>query len=509
MMEQAGRVHGLRALGVAVLIVLAAWAGIAGYGFLRAAALVESLQTASIADVPPIVQQIASYRRWADPRLRRMLADSEETSRDRFHASLALLEVDRSQVEFLLYRLLVSTPSELPVLVSALKPHRSMLNSRLWAEVQAARPGEDRLLRSAAALAVYDPASPRWGEAASKVAEALVNENPLVLGALWLEALRPVSGHLAATLARIFRDRGRNETVHALVTDILASYAADDPRLLSDLLMDADPKAYSSLFPAVQRRRLEIVPIFRETIASSPQLGDGTSREPARDNLARRQAKAAAALIRLGHATEVWPLLRHRAVPSVRGYLINWLQPLGADPGMIASELGRIESETPRTRRPGPLEGVLFDALASTRRALILALGTFPPGALPPGDRGTLIPRLLDRYENDPDAGIHGAAAWTLRQWGLASRLEEIDFRLSGIVQGDRRWYVNRQGQTYVIIDGPVEFEMGSPADEPGRDSDEPLHRRRIPRRFAIADKEVSVRQYPGVPEAESSGRPA
>ena len=46
------------------------------------------------------------------------------------------------------------------------------------------------------------------------------------------------------------------------------------------------------------------------------------------------------------------------------------------------------------------------------------------------------------------------------------------------------------------MIEGPVEFRMGSPPTEPERFSDEILHRRIIPRRFAIATKEVTVEQY-------------
>ena len=34
---------------------------------------------------------------------------------------------------------------------------------------------------------------------------------------------------------------------------------------------------------------------------------------------------------------------------------------------------------------------------------------------------------------------------------------------------GDRRWYVNSQGQTFAVIEGPVEFRMGSPPTEPER----------------------------------------
>ena len=33
-----------------------------------------------------------------------------------------------------------------------------------------------------------------------------------------------------------------------------------------------------------------------------------------------------------------------------------------------------------------------------------------------------------------------------------------------------RQWYVNRQGQTFVIVDARQAFMMGSPAGEPERD---------------------------------------
>ena len=63
------------------------------------------------------------------------------------------------------------------------------------------------------------------------------------------------------------------------------------------------------------------------------------------------------------------------------------------------------------------MDAILFDPETSTRRALILALGTYGTERLSPGEREPLIARLLDLYENDPDAGIHGAAEWALRRW--------------------------------------------------------------------------------------------
>jgi eukaryotic-like serine/threonine-protein kinase len=157
---------------------------------------------------------------------------------------------------------------------------------------------------------------------------------------------------------------------------------------------------------------------------------------------------------------------------------------------------------------------ILFAPETSARRALILALGTYGTEALSPGERETVAARLLDLYEHDPDAGIHGASAWTLRQWKQHQKLETIAARLSGKNRGGRRWYVNSQGQTLAIVEGPVAFRMGSPPNEPGRYGNEFPHQQVIPRHFAIADTEVTVEQYrefakdnPGADRANNDNR--
>jgi formylglycine-generating enzyme required for sulfatase activity len=129
---------------------------------------------------------------------------------------------------------------------------------------------------------------------------------------------------------------------------------------------------------------------------------------------------------------------------------------------------------------------------------LILALGTYAGADLSPGEREPLTARLLDLYQNDPDAGIHGAVEWTLRKWAQAERLKAIDPSLPGLKnRGSRRWFVNGQGQTFALIEGPVEFRMGSPPTDTERiASNEPPRQMVIPRRFALATKEVSVAHF-------------
>jgi eukaryotic-like serine/threonine-protein kinase len=1004
MMRRAGRVHGLRAVGAITLIALLTWASIEGFGALRAASLVEKLQAAATAEVAPIIKQLSGYRRWADVRLKRMLRESDESSRDHLRASLALLEVDATQADFLLRRLLAGSPDELPVIRDSLEPiarltstqHNSGLTNKLWSVLESSHTADARVLPAASALAAYDAHNPRWGNAGIKVAEAMVELSAFYLRP-WIDALGPVRGNLVGPLARIFRDKGRTETARSLATDILAAYASDDPVLIADLVMDSDAKVYSRFFQAARNRQAETLPLFLaeidktatyewndpalpeswaavdataqgqieaagglvaerfafcqtmaldafvataemlkgsgyrptclrpyadgkavrvavvwardgrnwqiasgltaeqvrerddelrragryvpvdvagyqaidshgkpasryaalwvekgapdddaqmfvalqatdldkaqerfksalmspaslvalwesnqqttysgiarkspistgsayhsnvsesfvaselspnagvtlidmsvsgaapprttrerasaalqraeaalkakpndpnarfaradacfqladyakamddldflikeapqfasalrvraiaharlgqksqaladlaqyekveakessklclavivaaesgeaagrafekldvalknqpreidlaynaasayalasqalagsdaarsraladrainllktavengyskfsemqvavdlDPIRGRPEFGEimqaghldrayatvssgdlrfeaipvygldpaaqqkrcrdlaaqgyrmvslavartgpegalataavwhrPVVREQAKDQLAERQARAAIALLRMGNAEAVWPLLQHSPDPRLRSFLINWLKELGAGAGDVAAEtVGQLAnpSHSVTVHNSGlatqSMDAIFFERETSIRRALILALGTYGREALPSAERSALTGKLLDLYENDPDAGVHGAAEWTLRQWHEQPRLQAAAASLPDFQhRRERRWFVSPARQTFVLIQGPVEFAMGSPPFEPDRyPANELPHRRVIPRRFAIAAKEVTVLEY-------------
>jgi formylglycine-generating enzyme required for sulfatase activity/Tfp pilus assembly protein PilF len=218
------------------------------------------------------------------------------------------------------------------------------------------------------------------------------------------------------------------------------------------------------------------------------------------DQSAKRQASEAVALLRMDRAEKVWPLLKHSPDPRVRSYLIHALGPLGADARTIVKHLNREPDVT-------------------IRRALLLSLGEFGE-KLTREERQALLPQLQDMYRTAPDAGLHAAAEWLLRQWKedawlneankawagdkqhQLKRLETIEHELKKETGKDEtRWYVNGQGQTLVVIPGPVEFWMGSPPAEEGRaggpgGNEELRHWRRFGRSFAIASKEVTVEQF-------------
>src|SRR5271168_4600417 len=135
------------------------------------------------------------------------------------------------------------------------------------------------------------------------------------------------------------------------------------------------------------------------------------------------------------------------------------------------------------------MSSVLFHPETSIRRALVMALGHYPIDHLPPDERARLVDDLAALHRDDADAGIHGAVEWTLREWGKADRLETSGARsIDDNSRGNRRWFGNRDGLTFSVVDGPVEFAIGSPPTEPNHNSDTERQREIVvPRRFAIS----------------------
>src|SRR5262249_10219744 len=190
-------------------------------------------------------------RPWLDPLLHDALAQAEKDNdrRKQLHASLALLPVDATRVEYLYGRLLEAGPGELPVIRDALTPRKEQLVEKLWAVVESPEKDKDsQRLRAAAALAKYDPESEKWAKWQEAVGNDLVRV-PAVYLATWVGSLRPVREKLLAPLAVVYRDGKRRETERSLATDLLAEYAADQPQVLADLLMDADDKEFAVLYP--------------------------------------------------------------------------------------------------------------------------------------------------------------------------------------------------------------------------------------------------------------------
>jgi formylglycine-generating enzyme required for sulfatase activity len=383
---------------------------------------------------------MAPYRRWLDPLLQEAHAQAEQENdpRKRLHASLALLPVDSGQVEYLFGRLLQAQPQEVIVIRGALSDHKQDLTERLWTLLGNPKNDQDQRFRAACALAALAPDDPRWEQAAGDVATTLIIQKPFVI-AQWTDALRGAGKWLIPPLADFLVDEQRSMAERGVIATVYGTYAA------------ALPAAYS---------RLE------KQLSAWPELYTPVE---ARVSLARRQASLGVALLVMGRTDRVWPLLRHQPDPTLRSYLIDRAGPGGVDAKVLT---GRLEEE---------LE-------VSVRRAILLSLGEYGLDRLSQDQRLRLVPRLIQLYREDVDPGIHGAAEWLLRQWKREGELKRIDRELmTGKVEGKRRWYVNRLGQTMVVVANAGEFWMGQ---------GNVRHRRMFGRSFALASKEVTVEQY-------------
>jgi serine/threonine protein kinase/formylglycine-generating enzyme required for sulfatase activity len=483
MMRKATRASMLRAAVVLALLLAGAWGIYEAHGMLQAAGLVRALASAQTTDVPKIVADIGPYRRWANALLERRIAEPSAGSKEELRARLALLPVDARQVEPLRRALLDAEPPEVLVLTQALLPYREQVNGPLWQEAERAKAGAQRF-RAACALATIDPQGRDWSAIAPAVAGQLVKENPLHLGS-WIVGFAPARGVLLGPLGTIFRDADK-PAERTVATTLLAEYAADQPEVLAGLVIDADADQFSTLFPLLSKHRPEASALLLQELSREMPPPEQAA---ARDALARQQAQAAVALLRLGRDDPAWRSLRHSSDPSRRTYLIHALGRLGTAPDQI---LRRLETEIDN----------------SVRRALVLSLGEFTADQLPVEERQALVARLLGWYRDDPDSGLHSAVDWLLRRgrqgktprkldWQQGAALERIDRELRGQPAGKRNWYVSKEGLTLAIVRGPQEFTIGSPEYEPDRTpAAEKSQPKRIPRDFAIGTKEITVAQF-------------
>jgi formylglycine-generating enzyme required for sulfatase activity len=397
----------------------------------HAAGLVGRVFNASITHLPDVIKDLRPYRTWTDLLLQEAKAKYPLDSRKQLHASLALLPVDPSQADYVYRRLLKADPQEFLVLREALKEHQDRLKESLWAVLENPKCDQDERLRAAGALALYAPEDARWNESVDDVAMTLVIQKPFVL-ADWMDALNGVGGKLMSPLCVFLVDDTRTVAERALIARIYGHYASQTP------------DGYVAL----------------QTILSGTFPPD----------LAKMHVSYALGAFVMGKEEFVWPLLKHSANPTVRSYLIERFAPAGVDPQVLVARL-KVEKET------------------SVKRAILLSLGEFGPNRLIQTERKKLLPWLLDVYHNEPDSGMHGACEWLLRRW-QAPQLESINAKIvTGKVEGNRHWYINRQGMTMVVIskprDGATWTETGekTPRLQPGH-------------AYAISSHDVTMAQF-------------
>jgi serine/threonine protein kinase/formylglycine-generating enzyme required for sulfatase activity len=405
-----------------------------------AANLVDELFKAEMGEVPGIVHEIGKIRRWTDPLLRQKDTSASEKSDKKLRLALALLPVDESKIDELRDGLLRVSPGEFPVVRDALLAHRDRLLEWLWTAALDPRIDAQMQFQAACALATYAPDDPRWSRLNKFVAGRLVTFESSAL-VPWREALRPAKNQLIEPLTSIFRDTTQDALPRRFATETLADYQSGHPNALFNLLADSQRFQFEVMFNKLVAFGDRAITLAQAEIARHPAEN---ATESEREALAKRQANAALALIRLGALDPVWPLLRHSPDPTARSFIIDRVANHGVDPEILWQRM---------TAEPD----------ASARAALILSLGHYPKEVFAQKDSVSKRSILAEMHRNDVDPSVHGAAEWLMRHWDAEDMIKKCEQVLAtGKVESGRHWYLTHLGHTMTVINGPVEFVMGS-----------------------------------------------
>jgi eukaryotic-like serine/threonine-protein kinase len=435
-------------------------------------------------NIPSLLPELAAHRAVIRSTLETREANPSTSVHDREVVAIVLYrdQPTAERAAFLRDRLLAAQPDEVAVIRNALAIHPLSAGTDRLRQLLADESAErGQRLRVACALAEIDPAPLSIsGPVAAALTDALLGEPRRELPR-WLKLLGSSARLLVAPLGAICRDKGGEPANQGHAAEAVADI----------LKREHQPAALALL--AVESTEGPSLTLLRELVGLEPsqpvlaalhgvldeQVVDAED-EAGKDALAARQAAAAIALAALGEPESLWPLLRHRADPRVRSFLIERLAALPLSPRML---LDRV-----LVRDIDPIE----------RQALLLAWAEMRHPSVAAPVKTAVIARARALYLGDPHPGVHSAAELLLRRWGGPDFMGPCDLALrkQAPPSGDLRWELGPNGHTLVVLPAPLQFRMGAPRHEKDHYHDPIVHYRKIERSIAVATKEVTVEQF-------------
>jgi formylglycine-generating enzyme required for sulfatase activity len=440
---------------------------------------VTSLLRAEIDQVPNTIAELDGYRQWVDPKLMQLLSDDATTPKQRLHASLAMLPSDPAQADYLANCMLSASPQELFVIRKALHDYRGVLNDRFWTVATDTAADDAKRLRAACVLADFDPTNPKWGQVNRDIVRGLVTEDAVAIRN-WDALLSPVRQNLLDELRRVFIGNQHLESGY-VASLVLADWLGEDVKSLTELVLAANDRQLIVLSGALRSHLDAASKSLSDHLARRPP--DGSS-EVDKETLAKQQVNCALASLMLGQEERAWKLLRHDPDPRICNYLIHRIAKVRVDPRTV---MRRLQSEPD----------------ASARMALLLTMGEFENDRLTSTSGKELLTVATNLYSNDVDPGVHSAAWWLLGRLKETKHLASIDKDFAtGEPQAGRRWYLNSQGHTMVVIDGPGRLlaDSGACSEETAKAEAAKLQPPGK-HRFAIASCETTNEQFKRFPD--------
>lgn len=471
-------------------VILLTVGTIYGIRVLQVGPLVDAITSARLEDIPNLVDSLGANRAPVMDRLHQIAQSSSASPSVALRAKMALLSVDSQYAGDLRDEMLTVNQPDVGTLVSwAVQNNQRMhealpnLEEDLWQVAVQTEESPRRRLRAAAFLAALEPGylTAETDEARrvlAKVADELVREITRSQSDFdeWVSGFDPIREGLREPLSAVFRDdeHGHRETA----AGVLAAYFKNDVEVMVDLLLDATPAQHDVLTAGFS---LSETPEASEILKRIVE--EETPDDPIQRNaVLKRRAHGRALLVLAGEPDSIMPVLDGSAEqtdPTERTYLVARLSAIGVQQDLLAQMASQTDDPS--------LKASLLTILGGMRRA-----------DLPNSVQSSLIELFADAFSNDPHPAVHSAAEWALRDWDSDNRLEDLKSKSATSQPVDGRdWYVTSQGQTMVLLKGPVDVKVGSPEDEAGRDgSDEMQVVRHIDRSTWLSTTEVTDEQF-------------
>ncbi|MBN1853601.1 MAG: serine/threonine-protein kinase, partial [Pirellulales bacterium] len=455
-MQAATRRYGSIATLVAVVILLLGWVIWELNGRIQSNRLVQAIQSATPAQLEKlVVEDLPSYRRWADPVLRQKLQNAESDPSVKLKLSLAMLPVDSTQLSYLHPRLLDCSVEEFPVIRNSLRSHKAKLVGKLWTTLRKNTERPECRFHAGMALADYARNAKEWAETDTDfLVSQLLNSNPDYQRDL-RGYLTPISPKLLTPLEAKFRDSSERDSIREAAASALANFAADDPVRLAMLASEATPTQYRILFPLLVSNFDEAAKKSLKEIAAKLPGEDMSSID--RVSFGQRRAGAGITLLRLGERESVLPTFNMTDDPEALTQFIHRCRDrdVRAEELLECLQLFTSSSLTPQASPLRPHDSSLTpqasllrphdssltpQASRLIRYALLLALGQYPLSDIPEANRDSLIKQLGDWYLTDPNSAVHGATGWLLLQWGQEEIVRRVD-QTQVDYSADREWF--------------------------------------------------------------------
>ncbi len=426
--------------------------------------VVRSYLKIPISDVCSLLKEVRENPRCRSE-LQLLRNDADLSVGAKMRANVALVSWDRTKLPALVeYSCAHATPQEFQFLVEQLQPYCKDVASYL-------RPANSGL-RNLLATLHFSTGPAELSHLSNKLVTAFVTETTDEDLRQWASVARR-SRHDVFTLLKDKANSRESDQENRKVQRVLIELARDRPSDLLDIYTSFGIREIRQACDVFEAHRKDVVSILKSRTRTPDRIppadeswSSRVDAEVAEEPGWRRYAIHVLTLARLSEWKKVEQELDINKDPRLRTYFIG-----------MADEIGVRDDE-------------LFSALRSTSSpiglyTLVLALGARKH--LDESVTSSLLVWLKHNYQDHSDSGVHGCCLWYLKKLNQHRWLSETDARLAQQDLGEKRWYVNQLGQTFVVIpgarSGPVKTETFAsfPAD----------HWKQVPWTFAVAATEV------------------